>query len=195
MTCVRCGQPMSVSVQFCPACGERSPAPGQPAVASAGSPGATSYAGFLARYVAWYVDWFVISVLSLVLVFAQLVVEILILPRWFFRSGFYEVFLFLFYSAAFVLGGGVYYAWMESSAWQGTLGKLALGIRVTDPAGGRLSFGRALGRYFAKFISNVTFGIGYLTIVFTERKQGLHDMIATTVVVQRRADLSDTPWA
>lgn len=73
---------------------------------------------------------------------------------------------------------------MESSAKQATLGKMALGIVVTDLEGARIGFGRATGRYFAKILSGLILGIGFLMAAFTERKQGLHDIIAGTLVVK-----------
>lgn len=83
--------------------------------------------------------------------------------------------------------GVLYFAVCESSAWQGTLGKLALGIRVTDLQGRRISFPRALGRYFAKILSAIILGIGFLMVAWTQRKQGLHDMICDTLVLNGRA--------
>ena len=79
----------------------------------------------------------------------------------------------------------LYYAIMESSNLQATLGKLALGIKVTDLEGNRITFGRASGRHFAKMISNMTAYIGYVLAAFTERKQALHDMIAGCLLVNR----------
>ena len=81
----------------------------------------------------------------------------------------------------------LYFAICESSAWQGTVGKLALGIRVTDLEGRRISLGRAFGRYFAKLLSAIILGIGFLMVAFTQRKQGLHDMIVGTLVLNGRA--------
>lgn len=81
--------------------------------------------------------------------------------------------------------GWVYYAGMESSSRQATIGKSLLGIYVTDIAGNRISFLRATGRYFAKILSAITLFIGYIMAAFTERKQGLHDMIASTLVLSR----------
>jgi uncharacterized RDD family membrane protein YckC len=72
---------------------------------------------------------------------------------------------------------------MESSSKQATLGKLALGIVVTDLNGNRISFGRATGRYFGKIVSGMIFAIGYIMAGFTEKKQALHDMIASCLVV------------
>ena len=65
---------------------------------------------------------------------------------------------------------------------QGTLGKKALGMIVTDLDGGRIGFGRATGRYFAKILSALILGIGFIMVAFTQRKQGLHDLIASTLV-------------
>jgi uncharacterized RDD family membrane protein YckC len=61
---------------------------------------------------------------------------------------------------------------------------MALGIRVTDLDGGRISFGRATGRYFGKILSGLILGIGFLMAAFTERKQALHDLLAGTLVVR-----------
>jgi uncharacterized RDD family membrane protein YckC len=79
-----------------------------------------------------------------------------------------------------------YYAGMESSASQATLGKMAMGCKVTDLHGRRISLGRAIGRYFAKILSAITLFIGFIMVAFTEKKQGLHDMIAGTLVVKTR---------
>lgn len=81
----------------------------------------------------------------------------------------------------------LYFAVCESSPWQATLGKLALGIRVTDLEGRRISFPRALGRYLAKILSALIVGIGFLMVGWTRRKQGLHDMICSTLVLNGRA--------
>jgi uncharacterized RDD family membrane protein YckC len=92
-----------------------------------------------------------------------------------------------------ILGGGVvliatlfgswlYEAFMESSSYQATLGKMILGMKVTDLNGNRISFERATGRHFAKWLSGMILGIGYIMVAFSDRKQGLHDLIAGTLV-------------
>lgn len=85
-----------------------------------------------------------------------------------------------------ILGNWLYFALMESSALQATVGKLAVGVVVTDLNGNRISFARATGRYFAKILSGLILLIGYIMVAFTERKQGLHDMIAGTLVWKSR---------
>lgn len=79
--------------------------------------------------------------------------------------------------------GAVYFIAMESSPWQGTLGKRLLGIRVTDLNGARVGGWRAAGRHFAKIVSALVLFIGFFMAAFTEKKQGLHDMIAGCLVV------------
>ena len=76
----------------------------------------------------------------------------------------------------------LYSAILESSAWQGTVGKKALSLVVTDESGQRIGFGRATGRYFAKILSSLILLFGFFMIGWTERKRGLHDMIAGTLV-------------
>jgi uncharacterized RDD family membrane protein YckC len=79
----------------------------------------------------------------------------------------------------------IYFAGMESSRHQATLGKMALRLHVTDLQGRPLSFGRATGRYFAKLITGlIPLGVGYAMAGFTEKKQALHDMIAGSLVVR-----------
>lgn len=83
------------------------------------------------------------------------------------------------------LGIGVaYFAGMESSESQATIGKKAMGLIVTDLDGNRISIGKAILRYLAKILSGCLLLIGYIMILFTEKKQGLHDIIAGTVVVR-----------
>jgi uncharacterized RDD family membrane protein YckC len=81
--------------------------------------------------------------------------------------------------------GWLYYSVMESSPTQGTLGKMALGIKVTDLSGDRVSFGKATGRYFGKIISVLILFIGFIMVAFTEKKQGLHDIMAGCLVVNK----------
>ena len=80
----------------------------------------------------------------------------------------------------------LYWALMESSNRQATLGKRALGIIVTDIEGRRISFGRATARYWAKIISALTLLIGFIITGFTSRKQALHDIISNCLVVVKQ---------
>jgi uncharacterized RDD family membrane protein YckC len=81
-----------------------------------------------------------------------------------------------------IFGSWLYEAFMESSSYQATLGKMIFGMKVTDLNGNRISFERATGRHFAKWLSGMILGIGYIMVAFTERRQGLHDLLAGTLV-------------
>ncbi|OLP63171.1 hypothetical protein BACPU_33900 [Bacillus pumilus] len=96
--------------------------------------------------------------------------------------------LIFFYIVAIlfsILVTWLYYAIMESSKLQGTLGKKAVGIQVTKVTGEKITFGRATGRFFAKGFLSPFLYIGYIIAFFTEKKQALHDLIAKTIVVKK----------
>jgi uncharacterized RDD family membrane protein YckC len=79
----------------------------------------------------------------------------------------------------------LYFALLESSRLQATLGKLALAIQVTTLDGHRIGFGRATLRTAAKYLSAVILLIGFIMAGVTRRKQALHDLVAGTLVVDR----------
>ena len=95
--------------------------------------------------------------------------------------------MFLISLVVIVLGGlWLYYALLESSTWQGTVGKKALGLTVTDMEGRRVTFARATGRFFSRLITGmVPLAIGYILAGITAKKQALHDMIAGTLVMRK----------
>jgi len=86
---------------------------------------------------------------------------------------------------SFVIGW-LYFALLESSPRGATVGKMAMGLRVVTGSGQRLSFMNATGRYFAKILSAIILCIGFIMIAFTDRKRGLHDIIADTLVIKTR---------
>ncbi|UUF03876.1 RDD family protein [Xanthomonas hortorum] len=88
----------------------------------------------------------------------------------------------------------LYFAWMQSSRHQASLGKLACGIKLVraDTNGGRVGFWRNVLRYLAyMLISVLTLGIGAIVAAFmagmTQRKQAPHDKVCETLVVDRWA--------
>jgi uncharacterized RDD family membrane protein YckC len=87
----------------------------------------------------------------------------------------------------------LYFAGLESSSMRGTLGKRACGLIVVDMEGRRLTFLRATARYFSKILSALVLLVGYLMIAFTERRQGLHDLIASTVVLREMRLMAGAP--
>ena len=80
---------------------------------------------------------------------------------------------------------------MESSLWQATLGKRAVGVYVTDMYGDRLSFGQAMKRAWAKLLSWIIFYIGFFLMLGSPYKQTLHDSMAHTVVLKGQRGFKD----
>ena len=83
-----------------------------------------------------------------------------------------------------LFGPILYFVALHASARQATYGKALVGLKVADSGGNRISFLRSLGRELAKIISAFPLMIGFLLAAFTQRKQALHDMVASTVVVR-----------
>lgn len=212
MFCPKCGTENSPHARFCRNCGFDIKSitvetPGQPITASAPSnelpstsapsaptigapitpivfsiPSSLPYAGFWLRIVASLIDGLLI--LAVTLPFFLIIVVSNILARR--NTDFMPNFgLTMFINFFTILVQWLYYALMESSPKQGTLGKMAIGLKVTDLSGNRISFGRATGRYFGRILSGLILDIGFLMIVFTAKKQGLHDIIAGTLVVKK----------
>ena len=77
----------------------------------------------------------------------------------------------------------LYFSLFESSEKQATPGKMALGLVVTDLSGGRLGFGRSTGRHFSKIISTITLFIGFILPLWTNKKQALHDITSSCLVI------------
>ena len=92
--------------------------------------------------------------------------------------------VFLTFTSIKLLLAYPYFALMESSRWQGTVGKLSLRIKVTDTDGNRISFARATGRYFLKIVSAMLFMLGYI-ISFSDRRQTWHDFMSRTLVLNK----------
>jgi uncharacterized RDD family membrane protein YckC len=141
--------------------------------------GETVHAGFWRRVAAYFIDSFIVGV-------AAWIVGIVLVLGVAATGGIAAMFAatMLNYIVMIALYW-LYFALQESSAAQATLGKRAFGLKVTDERARRIGFGRATGRFFGKFVSSFILGIGYLLAGFTERKQALHDMMASTFVVFR----------
>jgi uncharacterized RDD family membrane protein YckC len=85
-----------------------------------------------------------------------------------------------------ILASWIYFAGLESSEWQATVGKKILGMKVTDYTGERINFVKATIRYVSKILSSFILMIGFIMVAFTAKKQGLHDFIAGTTVINQR---------
>lgn len=206
MFCSKCGANVAEGTAFCGACGQPMggarpagspqaasgwPAPSAPGGQTYGAARPTiAYAGFWLRFVAFIIDAIVLGIAGAIITFpfvASMGMGSLMRGRppmspeeWMpFFTGLWKIILIR------IVLQWLYFALLESSAWQGTLGKKALGLEVTDMQGSRISFGRATGRFFGKIISGFILLIGFIIAGFTEKKQALHDMMAGTLVIRR----------
>lgn len=193
MQCRRCGAQISDDSVSCSSCGqstERASNPPETSIdeqvhaRSTPNP-AVAYAGFWLRAIAYLIDNVVIYLVAATTFFGPLMQHagIPINDPWaVYRNPNRQV---LAVELIMLMVQWLYWALLESSAWQATLGKKLLGLYVTDLRGQRIPFGRASGRFFAKIISTLTIGIGYVMAGFTPKKQALHDMMAECLVLKK----------
>jgi uncharacterized RDD family membrane protein YckC len=149
--------------------------------------GNVEYAGFGIRLLAWLIDF-------LVLLFLSFIIALI--------SGFLIAFILIYVSIVsadssivtslsnFISGfigfsvNLLYFTLFWSSKFQGTPGKILLGLKIVDANGNKISYSTALIRYISTFISSLLLGIGYLLIIFDGKKQALHDKFASTYVIK-----------
>jgi uncharacterized RDD family membrane protein YckC len=162
-----------------------------------------AYAGFVIRVFAFIIDSIIIS--AIVLAFFIFIVPYLYHPfpiLYNILSGplvsdnysFLLLNMVMVWMAFFLIIQCFYVTILESFSYQGTFGKILLGLSVIDNSGNRISIMRAFVRGLGLIISFLLFCIGNIFILFTRNKQGLHDMIAGTYVIHR-AENSDHPYA
>jgi uncharacterized RDD family membrane protein YckC len=190
LRCAKCGGEVPQTAAFCPYCGVPNKSKEEPTAeptqhAEPLRPRArVVYAGFWLRAAAYVVDSILLNLTVGLLIIGPLMEHAGLSPGnpWVLVTGSsrqviaVELLMFMVFWP--------YWAAMESSLWQATLGKRIFGLVVLDRAGKRISFARATGRYFAKVLSSVFF-IGFIMAAFTEKKQALHDILASTLVVRK----------
>lgn len=151
-----------------------------------------TYAGFFIRFVAYVIDILILGLVQTIMIIPLLGLlgfGISLEPE-LTEEETITFFSFLFglgalYHVIFIALGWLYFALMQSGTRQATIGKMAVGIYVTDIDGDRLSFARATLRYFGKYVSGAILMIGYLMALFTQKRQALHDIIANSIVVKK----------
>lgn len=137
------------------------------------------YAGFFPRLAAALIDGILVMIPTTVI---QLLIG---RDAWDFASPNFSGLAFaVMYIVSLALGSS-YEAWFVNKAWA-TPGKMALGLRVVRPDRSRVGLARGYGRYFAKILSGMILGIGYLMVFFDKERRALHDMICDTRVVRSR---------
>lgn len=162
-----------------------------------------NYAGFWKRFVAYLIDEVIMGIIGIVFLVPLLFLVFVTA----FHDGEYEKYVYssvdlgdkfsryisptefiiilsaiLIFVLLMTIIKWLYYALMESSAKQATLGKMVLNLTVTDMEGRRVTFMRATGRYFGKIISGLILSIGFIMAAFTEKKQTLHDILAGCLI-------------
>ena len=210
MFCSKCGSAVAAGAAFCSSCGQPIPAMAVagsgPIAAAATFPAAAPafpqsaaasnvlYAGFWLRFVAAIIDGIILAI-PLGAVFFMLFASAL--PMLMHRPDPMTVVFtfmprFIALGAIYLVGTWLYWAIMESSEHQATLGKMALGLYVTDLAGNQATFAKTSGRFFAgrglsmvPYMGGLYFLISCVTAGFSEKKQALHDMIAGTLVTRK----------
>jgi len=208
MICASCGATFPEVTPFCKSCGK--PIIGYnlgPAAEPSASPAVAlpvgveelsyvTYAGFWLRFVAVIIDSLVLAIPLMVLLFLMFASVFPSLVQLHSQNPMEIMIMFFPRLALFgllaVIGSWLYWALTESSGWQATPGKKAMGIYVTDMQGGRVTFGKASGRFFAgrglgyvPSIGGLYFLIDCVMAGFTEKKQALHDMMASCLVLRR----------
>jgi uncharacterized RDD family membrane protein YckC len=142
------------------------------------------YAGFWLRFAAYLIDTVI-----MLLVFVPLGAVLAIILA---ASGNQDIELLVAapIRVGSILAGWLYGSLLESSSWQGTIGKRVIGLRVTDLNGNRISFAKATGRHFGKILSSLICLVGFIMAAFTEKRQALHDQLAGTLVLTGPATIA-----
>lgn len=139
--------------------------------------------GFKKRFFAWIVDFTITSAAGFIIAIGVAsYIGIELAPRLYGEQPMLMAGVYFF--LPFIIDW-LYFAGLHSSSKQATIGKRIMKIVVTTDKGDRLTFGRATLRYIAKMLCVLVLGLGFIPIKFTKRKQGLHDLFASTVVVDR----------
>lgn len=190
--CGKCGAEIADGKEKCDACGqpvaqvdERGESGG---TGSANSAKRVAYAGFWLRAVAFVLDLMIITLASFPVLLRLIEENVGSQPSMhdyiaFYSSGTRQAIAF---QLLLQLICWLYFAAFESSAWQATPGKRILGLYVTDLKGQRISFLRATGRYIGKALEDLTLFIGFVMAGFTAKKQALHDIVASCLVLKKR---------
>jgi uncharacterized RDD family membrane protein YckC len=215
MICSSCGNNILPTFKRCPSCGHQNPVDGDqskqtaspsvevntaPTVSSQTTPTSsgqtapsdvahsepsnsntasqTEYASFWSRVGAYLIDLIILTVIMMIYGFARGVLGAVTSGGDYGTIEFMIVELFLMWS---------YFSLQEASIRQATVGKRLMGIKVVSTRGDRLSLGKASLRTLGKVISMIIFSLPFIAAAFTEKKQGIHDFFADSIVVRQSA--------
>ncbi|WP_185819849.1 RDD family protein [Salibacterium salarium] len=191
--CLSCGFRPNQSSNYCQSCGEKTKAHQEMCVNCGEmlkSSGGEEFAGFWLRVAAVLIDSIVVAVPLNILSFIAIIILVFSLsggsPN---VDNGTQAQIALMCFIVYLLCGLItpfYYTIFHCSKWQATIGKKAVGIKVIDYNGGKISFWKSFGRYFGYVLSGMILGIGYIMAGFTKNKEALHDMMSSTLVIKKR---------
>jgi len=154
-----------------------------------------TYAGFLRRFVASFIDGIVVWIIAFIILMVTAGPTFLVMLPYLSQhhmTGNPQLgavpasFPFAFFTGLFlcVVLPVLYFIimWGRKGA---TLGKMAMGIRIVKTDGSDISYGTAFLRYIGyQMISPALFCLGFLWMLWDDKRQTWHDKIASTCVVQ-----------
>lgn len=181
MVCSKCGAQNPDDANFCIGCGAKFIVISEPSSASY-----SGFGGFWERFLAYCIDSLILLVGSVVVGFlGAFFIAFILALMGLDVEGMEDSFVAIYYILAIALIW-LYFTIMESSKIQATLGKKICNLVVVDLSGSRISFARANGRFWSKFISWAILCVGYIMAAVTEKHQALHDIIAETLVLKKK---------
>ena len=143
--------------------------------------GAMVFAGFWERFAAKFLDGLIQGVINTAL---GAVINIALFALG--GRGENASLAIVIFSQLFQLALAAAYTTFFVGKYGATPGKMALKLQVVTSDGGEVSYARALGRYFAEWLSGITLTIGYLISIWDDEKRTLHDRICDTRVIKKK---------
>ncbi len=155
------------------------------------------YANFFHRWAAFVLDQWLLSSVALSLVFGTTAAIYFLAGFSFEKDPDAAAILIacsvIIYMFLYLAMSGSYHIYFESSSRQGSWGKRYLGLHVTTDQGLPLDRRTAALRWFSAALSHLSQNIGFLMAAFTQKRQALHDFLASTLVLERDLTASATP--
>jgi uncharacterized RDD family membrane protein YckC len=148
--------------------------------------GIMEYAGFWIRFGAIFIDGIIMWAVQMVVYSVIGIITAAVMPSMPGKSSYPSFFIIsqvMITLLSFVISAA-YDIWFVGR-FGATPGKMACKIKIVTDDGEKVSYSRALGRYFAKWISSMILGIGFLMAAFDDEKRTLHDRICETRVIRK----------
>ncbi|MGD8654795.1 MAG: RDD family protein [Desulfobacterales bacterium] len=140
--------------------------------------GVMEYAGFWLRFGAWFIDYIILGIGSMIIYLPLTIMGAFSLEN----PAVFVSFQIVATIFNFALPAA-YEIWFVGK-YAATPGKMACKIKVVTADAEKISYARSVGRHFAKYISGLILGIGYIMAGFDDQKRALHDRICDTRVIK-----------